>query len=127
MNELDDQLGHCVAGSCLAADDEGSRNHVQGRVDLKPVVKDNDEKHEQQLPLIFVHPLDLNIEQRLRRDAYPKSVADKPGRSLLIVALSLPEALPEAGVVGKLFEFTQLLEIRNPSIPDRDGQVSHAD
>src|SRR5208337_1418466 len=121
MNKLDDQLGHCVAGSCLSADDEGSRNHVQGRVALKPVVKDDYEEHEQKLPLIFMHPLDLNIEQRVRRDAYPKSVADKPGQRLFVMVLRGSEPLSKGAVIGKLFQFAQLFEIGDPAIADCFG------
>jgi len=58
-----------------------------------------------------VHPLDLNIEQRLSGDVDPKRVADKPRQRLLVMLLNRAETLAKGGVIRKFFEFTQLLKI----------------
>ena len=64
VDELDDELGHAVAGRGLAAEDEGARRHVGLRVALEALVEREDVQHVQVLALVFVEALDLDVEER---------------------------------------------------------------
>ena len=63
VDQLDDPLGHEVAGCRLAAEDERARRDLQARVLLQPVVQRDDVQHVEVLALVLVDPLDLNVEQ----------------------------------------------------------------
>ena len=66
VDQLDDQLGHEVAGRGLGAEDERARRHVGLRIALEPQVQREDVQHIQVLPLVFVQALDLDVEDRVR-------------------------------------------------------------
>ena len=66
--ELDDQLGLGIARGRLAGEDLDPGREIDGRVRANGVIaRDRFEKVEQ-LTLVFVDPLDLHVEHRLRVD-----------------------------------------------------------
>jgi hypothetical protein len=63
VDQLDDQLGQAVAGSRLAPEDDGpGRAHKTGGA-LQPVIKCHEVQNVQELALVFMQPLNLNVEQ----------------------------------------------------------------
>ena len=68
VDQLDDQLGHPIAGRRLAAEDHGARRAPAARPSLEPVVERDEVQHVQVLPLVLVQPFHLDVEERLRID-----------------------------------------------------------
>lgn len=67
-NQLNDLLGHLIAGSCLATEDKGSWNEIGFRVVLDSIVEGDDVKSIKQLALVLVDSLDLKLDQLGERD-----------------------------------------------------------
>ena len=109
VDELDDQLGHEVAGSGLAAEDEGAGRDVAARVLLEPVVEGDDVQHVQVLPLVLVDPLHLDVEEGVRIDGDPGPLLDQAGKIGLVGLLDLPPLFLEYRIVGQLLQPRQLL------------------
>ncbi len=91
VDQVDDPLGHSISRRSLGTKQEGVRPGDAVGVILQLLIKGDDMQHVQQLPLIFVEPLDLHIENGVgvQRDS-----------------LSFP------GVVGKVNLFCHLISSR---------------
>ena len=64
--ELDDELGLSVARGRLAGEDLDPGREVDGRIGADGVVARDRLEHVEQLALVFVDPLDLHVEHRVR-------------------------------------------------------------
>ena len=58
----------------------------------------------EQLPLIFVDPLDLHIEQSAGVDVQPEAIPNNAGQRQFVGALDRGEALLQRGIAGLLGE-----------------------
>ena len=123
VDQLDDQLGHAIAGRRLAAEDHRARRASRGAgATLEPVVERDQVQHVQVLALVFVQPLHLDVEERLRIDADAGSLLDERGQRALVVGLDrLPLAL-ETAVGGQRLEARELvLQVGDPAVADVPG------
>src|ERR1019366_2580232 len=87
MNQLDDQLGHAIAGRGLAAEEEGPGRDLRLRVVLNALQQRENVQHLQVLALVLVQPLDQHIEDRLRIGGNTQSVVNISGELQLVVPL----------------------------------------
>ena len=63
VDELDDLLGHMIAGRCLGPEEEGLGGEVHVGIVPQLVVQMDDVQHVEQLPLVLVQPLHLDIKE----------------------------------------------------------------
>jgi hypothetical protein len=94
IDQLDDALGHEVAGRGLAAEDEGAGRDVEPRVFLEPAIQRHDVQQIEMLALVLVDALDLDIEEPggLEDDAGLR--ADVVGETLLVGLLDRAPRAP---------------------------------
>ena len=118
VDELDDQLGHEVAGRGLGAEDERARRHVRLRIALEPQVEREDVEHVQVLPLVFVQALDLDVEERLRIHLHAGALLDERGEAALGGELHLAPLLLELRVVRQRLQLAELVEVAQPAVAD---------
>ena len=114
VDELDDELGHEVAGRRLAAEDEGARRHRQLGILLEPAVERDDVQHVQMLALVFVDALDLDVEQPGGIELNAGMRADVGGEALLVGQLDRAPVAAERGVIGMRLELAQRSQVRQP-------------
>jgi hypothetical protein len=55
------------------------------------------------LPLVFVEPLHLDVEERLRIDLDAGAIFDEAGQRPLVLGFGLPPLPPEGGVGAQRF------------------------
>ena len=72
----------------------------------------------EKLPLVFVHTLDLHVEQRRRIDANAVHAAQPPCELVFALQLHALPALTERGIVDVALEAAQLCEVAMPAIAD---------
>ena len=121
VDELDDELGHRVAGGGLRAEDESARGHVGAVAREDAVVEDDDVEGEQELALVFVEALDLDVEERVGVDIDAEALADVVGEGLLVTALGVAEGADEGGVGGEVLKAAELREVADPAVADGAG------
>ena len=121
VDQLDDQLRRCVGGRRLPAEDERARDHGQVRVLLRPQVERNHVQEIEQLALVFVHALDLHVEERVAIDVHAVLRFDVPGELVLVPLLDRAHLGAEGGVFGVRGQLLELLELRDPPVPDTAG------
>ena len=66
VNELDDELGHAVAGGGFSAKDKGARHNLGRRIAVDALEQGNDMQDLQMLALVLVQSLDQHIEHGCR-------------------------------------------------------------
>src|SRR5512143_2237475 len=86
IDQLDNQLCHEVSRRGLAAEDERAGHYVLIGSFLDAIVQSNNVQNVEVLPLVFVDPLDLNVEQRVGICRYPCPFLHKSSKFVLIVA-----------------------------------------
>jgi hypothetical protein len=96
VNQLDDQLGHAIAGRGLAAEEEGARHDLRLRVALDALVEGEDVQHLQVLALVLVQPLDQHVEHGLGIDGDAQPLLNVGGQLQLVVPLDGSPLLGEA-------------------------------
>jgi hypothetical protein len=79
VDEADHLFGHVVGRRCLAGEDHGPWHPVGLWVRQNFVVACNHVQHVEQLPFVFVHPLDLHVEEAVRVDGDIASFAQDVG------------------------------------------------
>ena len=85
VDELDDELGHAIAGRGLAAKDEGARHHLRVRVVLDALVEREDVQHLQVLALVLMQALDQHVEHGFGIDGDAQAVVNVGGKPQLVV------------------------------------------
>ena len=71
VDGADDVLGHVVAGRGLGGEDEDARHDVDAGILQDAPVEREDVQQVQVLALVLVQPLDLDVEDGVRRDLEP--------------------------------------------------------
>ena len=71
-------------------------------------------QHVQQLPLVFMDPLDLDIKKTVRVNRDPAGRCDQPGQSFLVLLFDPEPSLVKIPVIGKRCQVAQMVEIRDP-------------
>jgi len=75
-------------------------------------------QHVQVLPLVFVQPLYLDVEEGVRINGNPCSFLDERGKIDLVGSLYLPPLLLEYRILGPLLQPRQLLfHVAHPGFP----------
>ena len=118
VDEADRFLGFAVAGSGLAAKEEGPRCNLEFRVILQEVIQVKDVKDVQGLALIQVDALDLDVEDRVRPHVRIIAVADVTGQDILAFLLDPRQLFLEGRVIGKRHEVLELRRRPAPAVPD---------
>jgi hypothetical protein len=70
----------------------------------------------QMLPLVFVNPLHLNIEERPGINGYAGSILDSQGQTVFALSLDGPPILQKSFVINELLQVSQPVQIRDPTI-----------
>ena len=118
VDEADRFLGFAVAGSGLAAKEEGPRRDLEFRVVLQEVVQVQDVQDVQGLALVQVDALDLDVEDRVRPHVRIVAVADVAGQDFLAVLFDPRQLFLEGRVVGKGHEVLELRRRPAPAVTD---------
>ena len=104
VDELDDALGHRIAGRGLAGEDDRTRNEPVRLARPDSVVTTDDVKKIQELAFVLVDALYLHIEETRGIDGELELGGDMMSQMLLVGTLHGPELLAESGVIGMLFQ-----------------------
>ena len=118
VDQLDDQFRHVVAGRGLAGEDHRARHPLRLRIVDEPLVQRDHVQHVQKLALVFVHALDLHIEQRVDVDLEPEARQNELCETLLVGALHCHELRLELAVGGELAQRVELRQIHHPAGTD---------
>ena len=87
----------------------------------------NDMQHIEQLPLVFVNPLHLNVEQPSGIEFDFAFAPHKLGQTLLVAAARGHETAGEFAVPGIFLKGFQFVQLTNPAVADRFGdQIAQA-
>ena len=89
VDELDDELGHVIAGRGFAAEDERARLHGDIGIVLDALVEGEDVQHFEVLALVFVEALDEDVEDGVGIDRDTEGLVDVGGEALLVVVLDV--------------------------------------
>ena len=109
VDQLDDQLGHAVSGSGLAAEDDRSGKFRGAGGTPEPVKKSDQVQNVQVLALVLVQPLYLDVEERVRIYDDAGSFLDEAGQHTFIIGLNGLPIFLEVGVGGQRLEVLELL------------------
>ena len=121
IDKVDDFLGHDIARRGLAAEDLHPRHMRQVRVLADEMPLRDGLKDVEKLALVFVQPLDLHVEHRVRADADAGRPGDPVGRRHLVGALGGGEGIAKALVLHMRLKPRQPVEVILPPVPDRFG------
>ena len=121
MNQADNQLGHVIARRGLRREDEVARHRIIRRIVYQTIVENNNVKRKHQLTLVFVQPLDLNIEYRAGVKLHAKFTLDPIGKLPLVRILDLRKRIEEITVICKTLKLPQSIKLGNPFLADRLG------
>ena len=116
VDQLDDALGHHVAGRRLAGEEHRARHGVGVGVGLQPVVARDDVQQVEQLPLVLVDALDLHVEQRVHVEVDADAALHFGVEAPLVLELDRAELAAEPGVVGQAAHAVELLEVVFPRV-----------
>ena len=75
----------------------------------------------EQLPLVFVNPLDLHVEEGVGVDPDAGAVVDQAPQPLLVGLLDAPELFLKGRVPGPGLQLPQLIEVGDPAVADGVG------
>src|SRR5262249_51806412 len=84
----------------------------------KSIVKHDDVKGVEKLPLVFMDPLDLGVENRFGINGLPGRRFQPTGETCLRVTFGLPDGRAKVVVTGQSLKPLKLVEVRNPAIAD---------
>ena len=118
VDQLDDPLGHEVAGSGLTAEDEGALRNRQPGILLEPVVQRDDVQHVEMLALVLVDALDLDVEHPVRVQLDARRRADVLGQARLVAALDVAPLRAEGGVLDERLQPAQARQVGQPAVTD---------
>ncbi len=118
VDQLDDQLGQLVGRRRLARKEERARRHLETRILPQPIIEDDDAQHVEELPLVFVYPLDVTIEDAVRVHGLSGGRPDPLRKGRLGRARGSTERVAKALVVGQGPESRQLGEVGDPAVAD---------
>ncbi len=121
VDQLDDELGHRVAGCSLAAEDEGSRRGHQVGVFLELPVEVHDVEHRQMLTLVLVNTLDLNVEHRVEIRLDLHELQSLLRSNPLTCGLDGPPLRLKIAVIREPLQPAQLVQIGYPRLADVVG------
>lgn len=124
VDQVNDLLGHPVAGSSLSTKDGDARRHllaVLGRHGLERQVSVDDAKDVHLLALVLVDSLDLDVEERGGIDTDARRGLDVLGQAYLVGVLDLRPLLAELLVVDADLELVQLGEVLEELVAARLG------
>ena len=93
IDELDDQLGHEIAGRRLTPEDKGAGSEILLWVTFQAINQSDEVQPVQMLPFVFVNALYLNVEETCRIDRDPGPLLDNSRQSLFIRKLH-PAPIP---------------------------------
>ena len=93
VDELDDELGHVIAGGGFRAEDDGARDEVHVRVVLQLQVERDGVEDVQELALVLVEALHLHVEEGIGVDFDAVVFADVLREDELVGALGGPSAI----------------------------------
>ena len=111
-----------VTGGGLAGEDPDPRHPVAIRFLAHGLIKSDGFQNVQQLALVFVDPLDLDIEDRVGIELDVQSVHGPIGQHHFVGAPDLGQALMHGRVVGKGCEPFQRVRIVQHTFPNRFDQ-----
>ena len=82
------------------------------------VVAGDDVQHIEQLSLVFVHALDLHVEQALGVDHHAGFAGNALGQTAFVVGFGQAEGVVELGFIGQLAQLGQLAQVPPPGGAD---------
>ena len=127
VDELDDKLGHVVAGRRLAREDLDARHEIARGVGADLVVERDGLQDVEELALILVDALDLDVEKRLRVHFDREPVVDELGERFLVLRAHAGIALLEACIVREFLKVPERLgpvhEFRADGVADKFCQA----
>ena len=118
VDRLDDALGQFVTGRGLGAENKNAWLHIEVRILQDAAIEREDMKQVQVLALVFMQPLDLDIEERGRIDRDAAFIEDDLGQANLVGMFHRHEFVLESGIVGPLLQPAKLVEISRPTVAD---------
>src|SRR5215472_2803515 len=126
IDELDDQFRHEISGCSLAGEDNCARNMFAVRVVLNPVIQRDCMKRVEQLSLVFVDPLNLAVEERVRVNgdhlaSAPILFFDDLKELQLVVAFRGAPSFTERGIRGSTGQSFKLEQVGYPALADGLG------
>ena len=123
VDQVDDPLGHRISRRGLGTKKEGVRPGDGVGVILQLLVKGDDMQHVQQLPLVFVEPLHLHIENGvgIQRDSlYFPGIGRKVN---LVLPLDLVQTLENGRILPVGIQLFQGLRMEQIVVPA--GEIPH--
>src|SRR5262249_35770995 len=121
VDELDDELGHEIAGGGLAAEDEGARGNECFRVALETQVEGEDVQGVEVLALVFVDALDLNVEKRFGVHVHAGSQSQISSEIAFRLELYFAPSLLKCLIVRERLQFPKLGKIEQPLLSNGLG------
>ena len=101
VDQLDDQLGHPVSGSSLAAEDNSTGYAGSAGITPEPVKKSDQVQDIQVLALVLVQPLHLYVEEGVRIHDDAGSLLDDVGQGTFVVGFYRSPVSLELDIVGQ--------------------------
>ena len=116
IDRTDDVLREVVARRGLRSEDEDARHQIDCRILQDPPVECENVQQIEMLPLVFVEPFDLHVEQRIRGNHDATQILNRRGELNLVGAFDSHELTLNPRVVGELFQPTEQIEIADPGL-----------
>ncbi len=116
MDQGDDALGCDVAGGRLAAEDDGTRDHVITLSRTQAIVAGDDPQYIEQLTLVFVNSFDLYVKQGLGIERHAVAVEQICGQGLFISLFHRFETMLECFIVGPMGQCRELGQVVLPGL-----------
>ena len=119
IDQPDDELGHVIAGRCLAAEDERAGRGITMASGLEAYVLSNHLQDVQMLALVLMDAFDLHVEHRLRIHRNPRALPHERLEFGFVRLLHLPPLFAEACILCQRLEPCELLEVGYPLLANR--------
>jgi len=121
-DKADDFLGKIIPRRRFCPKDIGARHKIHLRIFAQLLIDGQNMECVEQLTLVFVHPLDLHIKNRIRIDGNAVLVPDIFCHPLLIGAFDFFQSIQRAGVVRKRSQLFELGGIGDKALSKLPGQ-----
>src|SRR3546814_15618057 len=121
--QLDDLLGHKVAGRRLAAENLRARHALGLGIAADFVPQRGGVQDAQELALVFMDALDLDVEEGFAVDRHTQRAIEVVHEAGLVGVLGGVAALAEAGIVGQRRQALPLLDDRKRVVWGKSGSA----
>ena len=106
-----------IAGGCLAAKDKRARLNIHIWIVLETMIQRNHMKDVEMLAFVFVNAFDWAIKNGMGVDFDAIGSADITCQPGFVVGFDLLPLGTKVGIIDEGFEFLEMIQVLNPSIP----------